>query len=63
MRRNCCDAYGYLHRKWAYFASQIAMRYQLFLSLHTVSSKVAIDDLPTMAVSGLLDTKMLLKGK
>jgi len=33
MRRNCCDAYGYLHRKWAYFASQIAMRYQLFPSL------------------------------
>jgi len=33
MRRNCCDAYGNLHRKWAYFASQIAMRYQLFPSL------------------------------
>jgi len=33
MRRNCCDAYCYLHRKWAYFALQIAMRYQLFPSL------------------------------
>jgi len=33
MLRNCCDAYLGLHRKWAYFASQIAMRYQLFPSL------------------------------
>jgi len=33
MHRNCCGAYGYLHREWAYFASQIAMRYQLFPSL------------------------------
>jgi len=35
MRRNVCDAYCYLHRKWANFASQFAMRYQLFPSLHT----------------------------
>jgi len=33
MRRNCCDAHFYLHRKWVYFASQIAMSYQLFPSL------------------------------
>jgi len=33
MRSNICDACGYLHCKWAYFASQIAMRYQLFPSL------------------------------
>jgi len=33
MRRNCIDAYGYLHRKWAYFASQSAMRYHFFPSL------------------------------
>jgi len=39
MRRNFCDAYCYLHRKWAYFASQIAMRYQLFPSLIIRCSK------------------------
>jgi len=32
MRRNVCDACGYLHGKWAYFASQIAMPYQLLPS-------------------------------
>jgi len=48
MRCNCCDAYnGYLHRKWAYFASQTAMRYQLFPSLPLIqinfNRKVLID--------------------
>jgi len=37
MRRNVCDVFGYLHRKWAYFALQIAMRDQLFPSLDTSS--------------------------